>query len=273
MKFADATGLELAQQREDIARRIDELHDKISAWEREKSVSAADLQARRADLAKLEAQRDELDAKSPPAQGSFFRYAVKEIRDSLGKDPAIDADMVSYYKAVNEHNRTAFADRLPVPAAADQASYVGVDVCSSCHPGARKVWNATPHAKGLRDALLAVQGVQPRVRELPRDRVRKAGRQHRDARGGSEGRAMRGLPRTGVEARGPTDRPEPHARRARGVELPAMPPSAPRGAVRRGREDEGHPGARAWPAHEACEIRAAASPPWDARQGALRPLR
>ena len=43
VKFADATGLELAQQREDIARRIDDLHDKISAWEREKSVSAADL--------------------------------------------------------------------------------------------------------------------------------------------------------------------------------------------------------------------------------------
>ena len=147
VKFADATGLELSQQREDIARRIDELHDKISAWEREKSVSAADLQARRADLAKLEAQRDDLDARSPPAQGSFFRYTVKEVRDSLGKDGAIDADMVSYYKAINEHNRTAFADRLPVPAAADQASYVGVDVCSSCHPGARKVWNATPHGR------------------------------------------------------------------------------------------------------------------------------
>jgi 2',3'-cyclic-nucleotide 2'-phosphodiesterase (5'-nucleotidase family) len=147
VKFADATGLELAQQREDIARRIDELHDKISAWEREKSVSAADLQARRHDLAKLEAQRDQLDAKSPPAEGSFFRYAVKEMRESLGKDPAIDADMASYYKAVNDHNRTAFADRVPVPAAADQASYVGIDVCSSCHPGARQVWNATSHAR------------------------------------------------------------------------------------------------------------------------------
>jgi hypothetical protein len=147
VKFADATGLELAQQREDIARRIDDLHDKISAWEREKSVSAADLQARRQDLAKLEAQRDQLDAKPPPAQGSFFRYAVKEVRESLGKDPAIDADMLSYYKAVNDHNRAAFADRVPEPAAADQASYVGIEVCSSCHPEARKVWDSTSHAK------------------------------------------------------------------------------------------------------------------------------
>jgi hypothetical protein len=147
VKFADATGLELAQQREDIVRRIDELHDKISAWEREKSVSAADLQARRQDLARLEAQRDQLDAKPPPAKGSFFRYAVKEVREALGKDPAIDADMASYYRAVNDHNRSAFADRMPVPAGADQASYVGIDVCSSCHPAARQVWNGTSHAK------------------------------------------------------------------------------------------------------------------------------
>jgi hypothetical protein len=147
VKFADATGLELAQQREDIARRIDGLHDKISAWEREKSVSAADLQARRQDLAKLEAQRDDLDAKAPPAQGSFFRYAVKEVREALGNDPAIDADMVTYYKAVNDHNRVAFADRVPAHPGPDQASYVGIDVCSSCHPAARAVWNATAHAK------------------------------------------------------------------------------------------------------------------------------
>jgi hypothetical protein len=147
VKFADATGLELAQQREDVVRRIDELHDKISAWEREKTVSAADLQARRQDLAKLEAQRDQLDAKPPPAQGSFFRYAVKEVREALGKDPAIDADMVSYYRAVNDHNRSVFADRVPAPAAPDQASYVGIDVCSSCHPAARQVWNGTSHAK------------------------------------------------------------------------------------------------------------------------------
>jgi cytochrome c554/c'-like protein len=147
VKFADATGLELARQREDIARRIDELHDKISAWEREKSVSDADLQARRRDLATLEEQRDRLDQRSPPAQGSFFRYAIKEVRESLGKDPAIDADMVSYYKAVDDHNRSAFADRVPMPAGPDQASYVGIDVCSTCHPGARQVWNATSHAK------------------------------------------------------------------------------------------------------------------------------
>ncbi len=145
VKFADGTGLELSRQREDVARRIDELHQKISAWERDRSVSASDLDARRHDLAKLEAEHDSLDRKAPPAKGSFLRYALKEIRDSLGKDPAIDAEMASYYKAINERNRVAFADRLPPQAAPDQAHYVGIDVCSSCHPDARQVWNTTRH--------------------------------------------------------------------------------------------------------------------------------
>jgi hypothetical protein len=146
VKFADATGLELARQRQDVARRIDELHQKIAAWERDKSVSSTDLDARKRDLAKLEAERDGLDEKAPPAKGSFFRYALKEIRDALGKDPSIDAAMATYYKAINDHNRVAFADRLPPPAAPDEAHYVGIDVCSSCHPAARAVWNGTRHA-------------------------------------------------------------------------------------------------------------------------------
>jgi 2',3'-cyclic-nucleotide 2'-phosphodiesterase (5'-nucleotidase family) len=147
LKFADATGLELARDREDVTRRIDDLHDKISAWQRDKGVSASDLDARRRDLAALEAQRDTLDKKPPPATGSFFRYAIKEIRESLGKDPAIEAEMSSYYKAVDEHNRVAFAGRLPAAAGPDEAHYVGVDVCSGCHSGPRKVYDSTSHAR------------------------------------------------------------------------------------------------------------------------------
>ncbi len=155
LKFADATGLELSRAREDAARRIDDLHEKISAWERDKSVSAGDLDARRRDLAALEAQRDALDKKSPPAQGSFFRYALKEIRDSLGKDPTIEAEMASYYKSVDEHNRVAFADRVPVAAGPEQATYVGIEACSTCHPGPRQVWEGTRHAHAY--ATLATQ--------------------------------------------------------------------------------------------------------------------
>jgi hypothetical protein len=155
IRFADATGLELSQKREDLARRIDELHTKIASWERDPKVAPADVAARKQELTSLEAQRDGLDTKPPPARGSFFRYTLKEMRDSLGKDPGVESDMLGYYKAVDDHNRTAFAGRVPQPAPADQASYVGNEVCSSCHPGPREVWNATPHSRAY--ATLASQ--------------------------------------------------------------------------------------------------------------------
>ncbi len=109
----------------------------------------------RQELTSLEAQRDGLDTKPPPARGSFFRYTLKEMRDSLGKDPGVESDMLGYYKAVDDHNRTAFAGRVPQPAPADQASYVGIEVCSSCHPGPREVWSSTPHSRAY--ATLASQ--------------------------------------------------------------------------------------------------------------------
>ena len=117
MKFADATGLELRSKREELARRIDELHVKIAAWERDPRVAAGGpRRARRQSSRTLEAQRDALDTKPPPAKGSFFRYSGEgDARVALGKDPAIEADLLAYYKAVNDHNRVAFADRVPPP--------------------------------------------------------------------------------------------------------------------------------------------------------------
>lgn len=153
--FADATGLELSRKRAELSSRIDDLHVKIAAWERDPKVAPSDVAARRRELADLEAQLAALDTRPPPAQGSFFRYSIKEIRRKLGKDPAVEADMLAYYRAVDDHNRIAFADRLPVPAAPDQATYVGVEACSSCHPQPREVWNGTSHSRAY--AALATQ--------------------------------------------------------------------------------------------------------------------
>lgn len=147
VRFADATGLELSNKRADLTDRIDDLHTKIASWERDPSVAPADVAARRRELADLEAQRDALDTRPPPAKGSFFRYAIKEMRQSLGEDPAVQADMLAYYKAVDDHNRIAFADRMPRPAGPGEASYVGVDVCTKCHAAPRAVWNDTPHSR------------------------------------------------------------------------------------------------------------------------------
>ena len=87
-QFADATGLELGRKREELLRRIDELHVKIAAWERDPAIAEGDLTARRAELTKLEGEKASLDAPRPPGQGSFFRYTLEEVRSSLGRwDP------------------------------------------------------------------------------------------------------------------------------------------------------------------------------------------
>ncbi|MDP9152089.1 MAG: hypothetical protein M3O36_19365 [Myxococcota bacterium] len=155
VKFADATGLELERKREDATRRIDDLHVRISAWERDPGVAPADVAARKRELVALQGERDALDAKPPPAKGSFFRYTLKEIRESLGREPSIDAELLGYYQSVDDHNRVAFANRLPRPAAPDQATYLGIDACTNCHPAARSVWNGTVHARAY--ATLATQ--------------------------------------------------------------------------------------------------------------------
>ncbi len=146
IRFADATGVDLAQKREDLTARIDELHVKIAGWERDPSVAPTDVDARKRELQSLEAERAAADIAPSPARGSFFRFAVKEMRESLGKDPAIEADLLGYYRAVDDHNRVAFAERLPPPVASDQASFIGKEACASCHEAARAVWNATAHS-------------------------------------------------------------------------------------------------------------------------------
>jgi 2',3'-cyclic-nucleotide 2'-phosphodiesterase (5'-nucleotidase family) len=144
--FADAAGLADARKAAEITRRIDELHVKIANWERDRSIAAPDLAARRADLARLEAERARLDIKAAPAEGSYFRYTLKEVRDSLGQDPAVKSALQSYYRVVNEANRVQFADRVPPAALPGQPAFLGVEACRSCHVPETRFWEKTGHA-------------------------------------------------------------------------------------------------------------------------------
>jgi len=144
--FADGTGLDLARKRTDVMRRIDEMRGKIAQWEGDKKIAQADIDARRGDLALLEKERAELEKTPTPAKGSFFRYRIQEVRDSLGKDSAVSEKMLAYYKQVNDGNAKAFADKKPQPARKGEASFVGVESCTTCHDDARKVWDKTAHA-------------------------------------------------------------------------------------------------------------------------------
>jgi hypothetical protein len=144
--FADAGGVARAEELLSLAARIRELEARINSWERDHTVKAKDVAERKVDLEKLRAEKAAKEAAQPEVKGSFFRYTNVEVRERLGRDKAVADQIAGYYKRVNEHNKTAFADRVPPPPEAGQAGYVGVDACTDCHDDARKVWDKTPHS-------------------------------------------------------------------------------------------------------------------------------
>ncbi len=146
VKFADGTGIERTRKREELSKRIDELRARVATWETDKNVDKRDIDARKADITKLEAERAALDKAPPPASGSYYRYAMREIRDNLGAEDKVKAQMLAYYKQVNDANKLEFADRKPRPAPKGEPGYVGIDICTSCHEEPRKVWDKTAHA-------------------------------------------------------------------------------------------------------------------------------
>ncbi len=146
VRFADGTGIERTRKREELAKRIDELRVRVATWETDKSVDRKDIDARKADITRLEAEQAALDKAPAPASGSYYRYAMREIRDNLGAEDKVKAQMLAYYKQVNDANKLEFADRKPKPAPKGEAGYVGIDICTTCHEEPRKVWDKTAHA-------------------------------------------------------------------------------------------------------------------------------
>ena len=144
--LADADGVEKAAEIAELSARIRELELRLASWRKAGNVAEADLQAREAELEKMRAQRDHLDVPAAAPSGSFFRYRVQEVSEPLGKSKAVAERMRAYYARVNQHNKEAFADRTPPPAAPGQASYLGVEACVKCHGAAYEVWRKTRHA-------------------------------------------------------------------------------------------------------------------------------
>ncbi|HSO37495.1 MAG TPA: multiheme c-type cytochrome [Labilithrix sp.] len=146
VKFADGTGIERTRKREELTKRIDELRARVATWEIDKSVDPKDIAARKADITRLEAEQAALDKAPPPASGSYYRYVMREIRDNLGAEEKVKAQILAYYKHVNEANKLEFAGRKPKPAPKGEPGYVGIDMCTTCHEEPRKVWDKTKHA-------------------------------------------------------------------------------------------------------------------------------
>lgn len=146
-RFADGTGLERAEQRQSLERRIADLERRIAEWQSKSEIKAADLAARKADLERLRAELRGLSGPVEAPKGSFFRYEVSQVREELGTTAKVTERMGTYYKRVNDHNREAFKDRRPPPVEAGQSRYVGIEECSDCHDEAVDFWRTTGHSK------------------------------------------------------------------------------------------------------------------------------
>lgn len=142
----DASGLARSEERAALMGRIADLESKIRKWSQSPTISPKDLQDRQAELAKLRADLDRLGEAAPPATGSYFRYAMREIKGELGKDPPVADAMLSYYDKVNTTNKAELANRLPPPPDASGNRFIGVAECAKCHAAAKTVWDGTAHA-------------------------------------------------------------------------------------------------------------------------------
>ncbi len=146
--FVDGSGIQRRAMLETQRRRVAELEKRIVQWEKPGSaVKSSDLAARKKDLVALKSDIRRLNEKPPPPTGSFFRYRVENVTESAGVDEAIKKQLDAFYQRVNEHNRVAFANRLPPKAAAGEATYVGGADCTECHERQVEFWKKTEHAR------------------------------------------------------------------------------------------------------------------------------
>jgi hypothetical protein len=135
------------EERASLEARIAEIERRIQQAERQGGVRADDIAARRRDLAALRARLAQLGKNASEPSGSYYRAQRVEVRESLGSDARVGAELSSYYRRVNDHNREAFKDRKPPPAAEGAAAYVGAQACASCHAEELAFWQKTPHAR------------------------------------------------------------------------------------------------------------------------------
>jgi hypothetical protein len=146
--LTDASASTVEALRASLDRRIRELRERLDAWSRDPSVDRTAVEQQRTRLAGLERERAAADAPpSPPATGSYFRARSVEIAPELPRRPDIEAQIATYFRAVNDHNRAEYATLTAPAAPRGQARYVGGEECRACHEAAYALWERTPHSR------------------------------------------------------------------------------------------------------------------------------
>jgi hypothetical protein len=147
ISFKDGSGIYAEERKQSLERRAAELESRIATWKSQGGLDAKDIAAREVDLTNLRAELAAFDKPSAPPEGNFFRYDLRDVREGLGSNQTVYARMRDYYKRVNDHNKQAFVDRKPEPAAKGEASFAGIQACAECHEEAYEFWKKTGHAK------------------------------------------------------------------------------------------------------------------------------
>lgn len=145
--WTDHSEWTLQLERERLDAEIETLATRLAAWEQEDGRDPATLAPISERLAGLRTERAALPA-SPapiaPGEGAFT-LGYTPLPRERAQDPAARQVLEAFDVEVNDHNRQAFAEIAPPPAADGGASYVGSRACASCHAEAYTWWSAHPH--------------------------------------------------------------------------------------------------------------------------------
>lgn len=144
--WVDRSEWSVATQRASLDDEIRDLETRLEAWTRE-GRAAADVDAQRARLAGLRTERDRL--RVPPLANGRRGFAARweELDPDAPRAPSVRERLTTLDRRINDHNRTALAERMPPPVAEGEPHYVGSDACASCHAPAHAWWRSHPHGR------------------------------------------------------------------------------------------------------------------------------
>lgn len=140
--FADDSAWTQASARAAKRRAIDDLTERIAAWNADPKVDKALV---RKQQERLEEMKAELEPSPSRANGNHFEARYVPITQDIPGAEKVSEQMATYDARVNAHNKEAFADRKPRPAPKGQASYIGSEACGGCHASALAWWKTHPH--------------------------------------------------------------------------------------------------------------------------------
>lgn len=148
-RWLDASTWTRSLEHDRVRHEIDQLRARIAEWERDPAVHAADLDEQRRRMRGLEGELREI-ATAPEISGRALFARFVELPPEHPRDAAVTALLETYFRRVNEHNRTAFASLLPRPAAEGRPRYVGTEACGGCHAEEIAWWRTTLHGRAYR---------------------------------------------------------------------------------------------------------------------------